>query len=130
MTALLALLRGATVDDRELDAKIARELGWGCVMRDPEAKGEWYCWKEHYRSGEWIPLPFYTSCIEDALSLAPDGWEIAIYLSGTSTTVQMETEAMRQMVDFYPIESEAPTPALAICIACSMARLYDQGIML
>lgn len=72
--------------------------------------------------------PRYTGSLEAALTLIPDGWETAIYLGGSETCVQIETEDMRLQLDFYPLEAFAPFPALAVCIACWKARLYDQGI--
>ena len=70
MTAeLTARLESADGPDRELDAAIARSIGWGCVVRDPEAQNKYVCWRKHYRSGEWIMLPHYTASLDAALTL-------------------------------------------------------------
>ena len=55
-----------------LNVEIAKSLGWGCVMQDPEANMAWICWKKDYRSGDWIILPNYTGKIADALKLSKD----------------------------------------------------------
>jgi hypothetical protein len=60
--------------------------------------------------------------LDAALMLVPEGWETAIYLGGENTVVQMETEAMRQRMYFYPIEGLGATPALAICAAILRAK--------
>lgn len=70
---LIAALEKATGPNRELDAAIARIAGWGCVMRDPQADHNWYCWRKEYRSGVWIPLSLYTASIDAALTLVPEG---------------------------------------------------------
>lgn len=57
-----------------------------------------------------------------AMMMVPGGWETAIYLGGQNTNVQMETEDMRQQVNFYPIDATASTPALALAAAIAKAR--------
>lgn len=71
MDDLIKRLEAATGPDRELDADIfcAVNPGYSVYLAED---GTWECMK----SGEYGPLvaPHYTSSIDAALTLVPDGW--------------------------------------------------------
>lgn len=118
MTAdLITRLESADGPSRELDADIARAIGWECVVRDPEAQGKYVCWRKHYRSGEWIMLPRYTASIDAALTLVPEGWDWAIFHTNGGLTIHAWCG---DKIDHF-----GDTPALALCIAALRAHQKD-----
>ena len=72
MTGLIARLE-AEVGTRELDGEIALLLGWK---------------KRHKGWAHWISpdgaenqhVPFFTTSIDDALTLVPEGWSVKLYI--------------------------------------------------
>jgi hypothetical protein len=117
---LIARLEKATRPDRVLDADI-----WESVGRAPVGQG-------FYRgSSEWdrhlwfapnlsVPIespPSYTSSIDAALTLVPEGWEWALHAEGGLYRVEMGDPMIG-------LEGEHETaPAIALCIAALKARL-------
>lgn len=107
---LLALAKRAEAADGadwELDPAIARAVGHPAVDRPG------------------FICPAYTASVDAALMLVPEGWETTIYLGGEKTCVQMETKALRQRDDFFPLEAIAATPAVAI-VAASLRALAEE----
>ncbi len=119
---LIARLEGATESSRELDAFI-------CWMVNPHPQGsagpDW--WLLPQGTQQHVPTisPHYTTSLDAALTLVPpecSSWELdwnghsgalhgkaccaTIYLTGSSTQYN----------------GDAPTPALALCIAALKAR--------
>lgn len=120
MIDLIARIESADGPSRELDAEIARSIGWGCVVRDPEAQGKYVCWRKHYRSGEWIMLPRYTASIDAALTLVPDG---ALWSAETWDTNGIYPKHVRASVWVQGApRCYAATPALALAAAALKAR--------
>lgn len=117
---LIARIESADGPSRELDAEIARSIGWGCVVRDPEAQNKYVCWRKHYRSGEWIMLPRYTSSIDDALTLVPDGHYMHVYTPYGEVSQGYAVVSDRD--DGPLFTSIAATPALALAAAALKAR--------
>lgn len=124
-------LEAATGPDRELDKEMHKLF---CEVPELAPKNHSYGWREE-KTYWWCDIgedqrtprktitpKRYTSSIDAAMTLVPDGWETAIYLGGVNANVQMETEEMRQKMGFFPIDATAVTPALAICVAALRAR--------
>lgn len=120
MTDLIARIESADGPSRELDAEIARSIGWGCVVRDPEAQNKYVCWRKKYRSGEWIMLPRYTSSIDAALTLVPEGWHMSV--NATVGALLQGSAAVRDRDGGPSFTSAAATPALALAAAALKAR--------
>lgn len=107
MKDLIAKLESATEGSRELDALIWQALG-NPVPRRPD-------WPYH------VPAPTWTTSIDAALSLVPEGWEWALeFNQNNDETAWVATCRMGDPMLF--IEPEAATPALALCIAALKAR--------
>ena len=127
-------VEAATGPGRELDAEIARAIGWGCVMRDPEAGHRWICWRKRYRDGEWIRLPHYTFSIDAALTLVPEGW--FIYGMGERVTPIIYKGDRHEHIDFWAETQHrqggllqkafAATPALAL-VAASLRAIAEES---
>lgn len=94
---------------------------------------EWW-WPTQTVEGCEVSIPFFDlldintqeAFLGAAMMLVPEGWETAIYLGGENANVQMETEAMRQRIDFFPIDATAATPALALVSAILLAEAAKQ----
>jgi len=70
--------------------------------------------------------PSYTSSLDAAMTLVPEGWDGALYLA-TDThkpSVQLETPAMRSAfsMDYEGVNGTAETLALALCAAALRAQ--------
>jgi len=100
MTGLIERLEAATGPDRELDAAI-----WRATV--PEAK--------HWPDNAAMP---FTASIDAALTLVPEGWSytVAWLHRNSRACVAMFHAKLEEQ------RAEAPTPALAICIAALKAR--------
>ncbi len=61
-----------TEPSRELDKKIATALGWERIL--DFGNGTIMCWKENAFKVSPIELPKFTSSVDAAISLIPDGW--------------------------------------------------------
>lgn len=99
---LIQRLEKATGPDRELDIAIAS------------------AWKQHH-SGRWsiVNAPYFTSSIDAALTLVPEGWFMeALHQQprGWLCYVGSRSNSLARM------ESEADTAAIALCIAALRAR--------
>lgn len=76
--------------------------------------------RAYHRDGFWVsvgPVLNYTTSLDDALTLVPDGWEWALYCELGKYRVEMG-DPMRNL------PAEAATPALALCIASIQARSH------
>lgn len=118
--AVLAKLEAAKEGSRELDFEVAR-----CVDLWRRAKvpvsgrhpAYWGYWRK--RGGKWwrTQLPAYTTSIDAALTLVPDGvaWEISVPRKGGGYRILAGVSPV-------PNCSFGETPSLAICIAALRAR--------
>jgi len=117
---IIARLEKATAPDRQLDAAIAvackSTTGFVEHLRD-----EWVS-KASPNSGV-VPAPKYTSSIDAALTLVPEGmfWHVACGKSRPD-----EPLGGAQIITPGPLdaigEGEAATPVIALCIAALKAR--------
>lgn len=133
--ALLKRLREATEADRDLDAAIAvaitptKSTSDDLVyakLRDP---GNDATHPGHYflqsRSGASCQLASaYTSSVDSALTLVPEGegsnFELTLEQYKRRTRTYWTATIGHMVLDAW--DAEAPTPALAICIAALQAR--------
>lgn len=108
---------------RELDAEIARALGFGCVAQDPQASGDgWTAWEgPHFRSGPWQPLPRYTTSVDAALLLVPKGWLWRVL--PTDCGKHWLCEVWTDTTPDNEFCTRAATPALAIAAASLLTQM-------
>lgn len=116
---LIERLEKAEGPDRELDLEIAR-LQDAVVMRrndDDTGNEEFTHWH-------------YTAKIDDALSLVPEGWFVHMSRFSTGHAPRCDAHVFREPDISLPVEfggfdhfeADAPTLALAFCIAAIKAR--------
>ena len=126
-TDLIARLEAAPKGSRELDAEIAAKIG---CTKAPQIM-PYRPLRVLHPSGRTIDLPHYTTSIDAALTLVPEGWAINV-LGQTdkglwvATLRHIETSKRKMgATDNYgnlPLTSwSRPTPALALCIAALKA---------
>jgi hypothetical protein len=154
---LIARLESVGEGSRELDAKIAAAVG---DMNDPKFDVTHYVAPPTYEvhhsyDGPLVaarvtvkdnsqlvcirkPRP-YTTSIEAALTLVPEGWWIELNICKNRGQAvanchckleQSPDTQNRDFADDEPFEVKAinrPTPALAICIAALRARAQESG---
>lgn len=138
--------------DRQLDAEIARAIGFGSVryvsMEATDYNNtvhSWIAWKSDKEVGPWEYLKAYTTSLDAALTLVPEGWamriedwprpegqtDIASDGGPNAKAALMEcTEKRigRQVIWGWhtpggaSVEARAATPALALCAAALRSR--------
>lgn len=134
MNDLIEKLEAATEGSRELDTAIALSLPYFC---DPtccyDTADDCLSWYEYF--GEpGAPgalckqeLPYYTTSIDDALTLVPDdvGWNVEMMHGNSSPMKSLDpsgqyrcTVGWNSVVTGWSVE-----PSLAICIAALKAHL-------
>ena len=69
---LIAALEAATEPSQELDAEIAKGLGW--VSETRLNRPSWWARPDEVR----LPLPEFTSSLDAALTLVPSEWRITL----------------------------------------------------
>lgn len=109
MKELIERLEKATGPDRELDGEIA-------LLLDPDTR--------RVNPGRWVgnEVPAYTSSVDDALTLIPQGWRVGSIVEGAIGPwfVSLWDNSVRHLA----ARSEAPTLPLALCIAALRARAH------
>lgn len=141
---IIARLEQATEGSQELDAEIDASLRIGKTNLPEWAWANFPKWRarpdgrvevahDDGRGGlSWQPHP-YTTSIDAALSLVPEGWEWCLSSTGTacictcwaddSASVFKSTDVKQpRQTPFNEWQPKAPTPALALCIAALKAR--------
>ena len=135
---LIAALEAATGPSRELDGAIAKSVGWAAQRNNwwpPEEAAKARRQKRSLWSCDRgpLPLPDYTSSIDAALSLVPEGyqidsmgewahqmlraagpWFVILMPRGNLPPPERDREARRH--------DHAPNAAIALCIAALKAR--------
>ena len=138
---LLSKLAAAKEGARELDARIAIEIGWrpdwlrdskGVFELDLSDKlGPVLRWQAAgMRRTKWGPsereFPRWTESVDAALSLVPEGWTVASIGQNDDKTWHVELrEGYRtsyNRVVIAPDNYKAATPALALATAAMKAR--------
>jgi hypothetical protein len=108
MENLIAELERATEGSLELDLAISEQIGdFQQSKKDYEQDGRW--------SGK---LPLYTTSLDAALTLVPDGWHVNITGEQGSSGwgVCLTSGQLQEKIGL------APTLALALCIVSLRAR--------
>jgi hypothetical protein len=106
---------------RELDAEILASLGTHVLEKRERDKKKWW-YKVGGRQYERIRpgIPRYTSSIDAALTLVPEGWH---WMAATAEGDFIRGTASVRDRDGGPsFTSAAATPALAICAAALRAK--------
>lgn len=122
-TALIAALQKATVGSREIDADILRSLA-------PDVKIALYCIGDEepicFHGEPFVEnrgeVPTYTTSIDAALALVPDGWNRRLSESDNHNWWVELREGFETSYNRV-IHAEARTAPLALCIAALKARL-------
>ena len=134
LEALLARVSAGTGPDRELDAEIARALGWKPLYRDDYSK--W--WppsavtdaRERKRSilhHPTQPLPMFTASLDAALTLVPEGWSWHAALRTYLTPFRATGSVWQEGQQYALFNADAATPARALIAACLKARMEALG---
>lgn len=131
MNDLIAKLEAASEGNRELDLDIAIILGDFVVKNDDEyenalfdkhgmgygTEGQW----KHFED----QLPHYTTSLDAALTLVPEGWEWQIF-SDDQASVFKRPDSGGGYSEIY--DGENPVfPALALAIAALKTRVKQKG---
>ncbi len=118
---LIARLEAATGPCRELDAQIAMAAGIApavafrpCVSPDPGTFGIG-------AYDTWV-APLYTASVDAALMLVPEGWCPLIGQNVHHRHWSCLVQRVRGSGDIDSRHNNAPTPAIALCIAALKAR--------
>lgn len=116
LSELIAALERADGPSRELDSAICAEMGlenWTAAEWAEAVSG---VGREHWSIPGSLP---YTSSIDAALTLVPEGCYWAVYRSGMAYVKPDEDGPQERDL------AAAATPALALCIAALKARGSD-----
>lgn len=138
LEALLARVLEGTGPDRELDAEIARALGWKPLYRDdyskwwpPSAVADARERKRSILHHPTQPLPMFTASLDAALTLVPEGywWQIA---NGNRRYYDLQAGAELFFAGGpnrgdMAFSADAATPARALIAACIKARMEALG---
>ena len=134
MQDLIDRLEAATEGSRELDGLIWKAItehkidkNW-CgdsaifvadhfLNEQNEHDVEWdmFCWIGQFPDHK---VPHYTTSIDAALTLVPQGWRYGVDAKEGETSFAV----LLRKSDWLYVEASAPLPALAICIAALKAR--------
>ena len=131
--ALIARLEAATGPDRELDARLhaVRNPTWRSTLA-------FFRWAAIQPNGQMTDTtawrfmqekaPPYTSSIDSALTLVPEGWGWKAESNlGFGHTVTVGHVGANKLYDRPEGWGEAATPALALCIASLKARASQEA---
>lgn len=115
MSDLLDKLQSASEGSRELDAMIANELG----ILGGMAYDHWAAIEAH--------APHYTTNLQDAVSLVPEGWLVDQVGEWESPVLRARgpwLAILKRPPDYKQVVrcDHAPTPALAFCAAIIKAH--------
>lgn len=120
LIALAARVEQAQGPDRELDAEIARAIGW-----KESLSGRW--WKPPGGDDWNFVLPPFTASLDAALTLVPEGWIFAVH-SGDDRgppVAYCVPNMGRLPWPHWVDDINAATPALALTAAALRARAED-----
>lgn len=122
---LLTALREAKEPSRELDRDIALIAGWR--YEGPPRESGPYLWVAPDGRRDAVP-PWFTTSLDAALTLVPTGWseEIKRTKNRRRWRVNLWLDAFDHRQDRIQ-SADAPTGALALCIAAILARYQEEG---
>lgn len=120
MSDLIRKLESAAEGSRELDIAAHKAIGW--ELAPPEADCAW--WNDNGDTFYGV-CPHYTTSIDAALTLVPEGWDWQLEWEDGAESVFFESKGIARVEMGNPdlrICPEAATPALALCAAALRAR--------
>ena len=133
LSKLFAELEAATEGSRELDYAIANKIGWR-FNGEHEFKEYGVFWRDA-TTDEWKQLPWWTTSLDAALTLVPEGYRCSLDIPGKeggrnhATVVKYSQVLEAVNLKAKPEEiielwnhSYAATPFLAMCVAALRAR--------
>ena len=138
MDSLIKKLEQAEAGSRELDERIAFIVRWRPNEKDDprsalsfamhESKHDYgTAWIAHRPMNPLWHIPFYTTSLDSALTLVPEGWAWFVEKIGEPfTTGSARLWIPAQWTQGLPKEQfiqDAATPALALCIAALRASV-------
>ncbi len=123
MNTLIAELEAATEGSMELDVAVCPyRTKWHDNCED-------WMFEEPDLSGAWNAIPAYTTSLDAALTLVPEGWEWLVrggddenFANVTRGGVPVMMEGRQINPDWQRNPVYAHSPALALCIAALRAR--------
>lgn len=147
MMTILDQLQNASEGNRELDAQIGAKIryfsdkaedwmrGWqGPIAPYLEKPGHIACWHTDGKMSVWWSVPYYTTSLDAALTLVPEGWGWSISrISNPNRPIGVGYSASLHNDGIHPpiwIKHEG-SPVLALCEAimkANAARLIDTHI--
>ena len=74
---LIAKLEAATEGSRELDACIERYVNPDALV-EGDKRMYWAAPDSNLSVNAWFPVPAYTTSLDDALTLVPEGWKYQV----------------------------------------------------
>jgi len=118
LTHLIALLKRADGPSRDLDYRLAHAVGH--PSRVPLEL------LPHLMEGSKAAkaVPLFTASLDAAVTLVPEGWEWSVRLSPHGHFEAYHARKWESGSD----RSEAPTAALALCLAALRAREADETL--
>lgn len=123
---LLERLEAASEGSRELDIAIAEEV-LGLIVEQIDCVNDTSPIREYsvkaLHSNVWRNLPYYTTSLDAALALVPDGYEWLRKSPQTMTVYRIPADDKEWA---QHIDARGATPALALTIACLKAREAQQ----
>lgn len=131
LSALIERLEKATGPDRELDADIARLLGYRILTTLRVFGRQQMCTEEAWNTpgSSTLDLPHYTSSLDAALTLVPEGGAIRIqnYREVNYSDLRLPTKDFSAAFVWVEIDTSrfgrfGATLAIALCIAALKAR--------
>lgn len=131
MTSLITRLEMLTGPDHEVDAEIAKAIGWRDFISD---KVPAYYWIDEENRPR-LEVPYFTGSLDAALTLVPEGCVWALNFASMATIMKVGTKKF-DIIDGVIVgqwpenQREGGLPvsvAIAFCIAALKARGADNA---
>jgi len=128
---LITRLEALTGPSREVDAEIAKAIGWRDFISD---KVPAYYWIDEENRPR-LEVPYFTGSLDAALTLVPEGCVWALNFASMATIMKVGTKKF-DIIDGVIVgqwpenqrEGEFPVSvAIALCIAALKAREADNA---
>lgn len=122
----LPALASAAEGSRELDALVAEAAGWkqarNGLWHHAEDVSEARRCKVGMLNYRPRPLPAFTTSVDAALTLVPEGWSCLLAFGPNGAVCDIHTKPLGDPAGFWPGHATAATPAIAIVLAALRAR--------
>lgn len=132
MTNIITALENAEGGSRELDAEIRKHLGWTTIGSGFSETHVDQNGKHH----DWSKLPAFTTSVDAAFALVPEGWHLSSHTGKTSNHHCVILQSFIAEGDDFGVTigdepdvtgaMNKPLP-LAICLAALKAREASGG---